>query len=405
MNKIYLFSQYFHPESISTGQLLTELVERLSLKGWKSHVTAAQPTYYGRERVERTISLHERATTVSRINNLQLDKNSLIGKALNYFSVSFLFSWRQLFVPTKRLIVAVTNPAIFPILAAIVATIRNQKLIIIVHDVYPEIVAALGYLRPDSLLYSLWKRVDAWAHSKADAVVVLGRDMEDQLRTRLGYAKYVSIPNWSDVPPVHRSDNLLLKKQQQLKNKFVVLYSGNLGLFHPIECILNAARIMSNLGCNQIHFLFIGGGGKLPIAKEMAGDYRLTNVSFLPYQPKELLPHSLGLADVGIVSLSEGVSGLAVPSKLYGLLSAGKPIVANVPPDSEVALVIDEETCGIHCGPNDSEALAAAVIRYFEHPDLLSLHGNNARVAAKAKYSLDVVTDKYDKLFGSVLAS
>lgn len=137
----------------------------------------------------------------------------------------------------------------------------------------------------------------------------------------------------------------------------------------------------------------------------MAKLYQLANVSFLPYQPKELLPHSLGFADVGIVSLSEGITGLAVPSKLYGLMSAGKPIVANVPAESEVALVLDEEKCGIHCAPNDSSALASAVIRYFENPELVNEHGRRSQTAAKQKYSIDVVAKMYDQVLSAVIAS
>lgn len=405
---LFFISQYFYPENISTGQLLSELVGQLSAIGWKAKVLSAQPSYYERKRVDSKLFLPGTGVEICRVNTPTLNKNSITGKIVNYLSVTLMFAMRQLFLPQSSLVVTVTNPAIYPVFSAVVARIRKQRLVIIIHDVYPEIVAALDFMSAESLVYRTWLRADKWAQKSARACIVLGRDMHAVItrRHRRGSAPSLAvIPNWAKTSDFRstRNDNPFLDEYSFLKKKFIVMYSGNMGLFHPIEALIQAAHVIQEYGNTDIHFAFVGGGGKLGSARSLSKKLGLQNTCFLPYQPKNRLKHSLGAADVGLVSLNVEVTGLAVPSKLYGLLAAGKPILANVPANCEVALVLHEEQCGLWCEPNDAQGIAQALMKYRSQPELMERHSHNALQAAEKRYSLDIAAQEYDRVFREII--
>lgn len=408
MKSFILISQYYYPEQISTGQILTELSAELHELGWRVDAVSAQPSYYQTQKVPKRITVPGTSIVVRRVRNLTLNKNRLLGKILNYSSITLGLCWRQIMLPTGSVILTVTNPAVYPIVAAFVARIRKQRLVIIVHDVYPEILVALKYLSASCQVVKTWRRLDEWAHSVAYASIVLGNDMMKALRGRSRTRapnRVLRIPNWSIVEPLsenQRASNPLFFEYPILDKKFIVLYSGNLGLFHPIEAIIKAAELVQQSRYVDILFVFIGGGGKLKLAKEMVMNRSLENVVFLPYQSKERLPYSLGLANIGLVSLSKGVEGLAVPSKLYGLMAAGKPIIANVPIGSEVAEVLRDERCGFVCDPDDSTSLANLILRVYGDRSLEAELGHRSREAAESTYSLLSIAAQYNDLLTEV---
>jgi glycosyltransferase involved in cell wall biosynthesis len=220
--------------------------------------------------------------------------------------------------------------------------------------------------------------------------------MSDVLRGKgVPEEKLRIIENWADgdaIRPLPRSENPFIR-EHGLAGKFVVMYSGNMGLLHDLESIVGAAARLRER--TEMRFVFIGGGGKLPAVRRLVDEHRLDNVLLLPYQPREALGYTLTAADVSLVSLAAGNEGLAVPSKLYGIMAAGSPVVANVPEACEVARVLAEAECGLVVPVGDPEALAGAIARYLDDPELRRRHGSNARTEFERRYALERVVDRW----------
>lgn len=401
--KILILSQYFYPELISTGQLLTELSEDLVDLGCSVNVVAGQPTYYESFRVP--VELDHRGIKILRVGNTQVEKNSVLGKILNSATFFLGAIHKSLNLSPDTVVLVVTNPPILPFVPYLLSLVRKQKYVCLLHDVYPDIAARFGYLRKEGILYRMWERANRSVLHGAAAVIVLGRDMEEKVREKLDRSEWEKIrviPNWSDgeaVIPVEKEENPFLREIGLLPSMFIVQYSGNMGLTHDMETIVEAASRLREI---PVRFLFIGGGGKREMIGKMAEDLGLGNVQFLPYQPKENLRYSLACSDVSLVSLEEGVEGLSVPSKYYGILASGRPVIAMMAERSEVAISIRETGCGYVVPPKAPEELAEKIRYLFNHPDAAREMGKKARESLERSYSRRVVVGKYHDLLREV---
>jgi glycosyltransferase involved in cell wall biosynthesis len=219
----------------------------------------------------------------------------------------------------------------------------------------------------------------------ADRVVSIGRDMDRRL-AELGVAaeKVVTIPGWADVAAVRPlGQPSRLRCEWRLEDRFVVMHSGNVGFSQGLETFLDAAALLTHRP--EIAFLVVGEGAARPKLELEARRRHLENVLFQPYQPKALLAESLGVADIHVVGLRAGLAGYIVPSKVYGILAAGKPIIAAVEEGSEPALIVVEHRCGRRIEPEDPEALAEAVLE-MRNTQLEDM-GRQARIAAEEHYN------------------
>jgi len=403
--KITILSQYFYPELISTGQLLTELAEDLVNLGCEVDVFAGQPTYYGRSLVDKKIEY--RGITIHRVGNTQLSKNSISGKILNSLTFSIGVFVKALSSSRDSILLVVTNPPVLPMVASLLSIIGRQKYVCIIHDVYPDIAVKLGYLKKGGWIEWLWERMNRKVLRRSRAIVVLGRDMYEKIRQKLPsseWGKIHYIPNWSDgdaIIPVPKDDNEFLKESGFVPSDFIVQYSGNMGLFHDMETIVEAAEKLRDL---PIKFLLIGGGGKRGKIEAMTRSFGLQNVLFLPYQPKEMLRYSLSSSDVSLVCLEEGIEGLAVPCKYYGILASGRPVIALMSEDSEIAASVRESKCGFVIPQGDADALADKILFLFHHPDIASEMGRQGRDLLERKYSRNIVSHQYLDLLKMVRA-
>jgi glycosyltransferase involved in cell wall biosynthesis len=213
--------------------------------------------------------------------------------------------------------------------------------------------------------------------------------------------KVVYAPLWSPVEKggIHKPEETLLGKRLDIKGKFVVQYSGNMGLWHDLETIVRAAKILESN--KNIHFVLIGDGMRKAKAKILAETYGLGNITWLPFQPLAHLEDSLACCHLALISQREGMCGVAVPCKLYGILAAGRPILAQVPHASETALTILEEKCGLVVAPGDETALADAINDMASKTALVEKMGRAARNAYTSKYTLESACDRFAAFFGT----
>jgi glycosyltransferase involved in cell wall biosynthesis len=236
-------------------------------------------------------------------------------------------------------------------------------------------------------------------------IVVIGRDMEALVaRSSISQRKIVRIPNWADaddIAPTPRSGNGLLAKLG-LTDRFVIQYSGNMGRTHGLECLVDAAEGLRHE--DDIHFLFIGTGAKKKWLERAVDDRGLTNVTLLPYQPRDALTVSLGACDLAVISFAPGMSGLSVPSRMYNVMAAGKPILAVADLESEIAWVVREEMIGWVTPPGDAAEIVSVILEAKSDGARLVEMGRRARTAAETKYSYDFVIDSYRSALGGLLA-
>jgi glycosyltransferase involved in cell wall biosynthesis len=289
--------------------------------------------------------------------------------------------------------VAETDPPLLGVLAAVLKRVRGCRFLYYCQDLYPDVAEATGGVA-NPLLLGILRRANRWAYARADGIVVLGQDMRARLLAK-GVApdRVTVVPNWADVDRIRPL--ACNRFRARFGDKFVVMYSGNLGWSQDLELVLRAGeRLRSD---ERVHFVLIGEGAKKESLRELAREAGLTNVEFLPYQPKELLAESLGAADIHLVPLRRGLAGCLVPSKVYSVLAAGRAFLAIMEEEAEVALLARQRGVGIVVPPDDVEALVVAVRWCMDNPRELAEMGRRGRRLAEECYSRRAATRLFER--------
>jgi glycosyltransferase involved in cell wall biosynthesis len=282
-------------------------------------------------------------------------------------------------VDRHDVVLALTTPPLIATGAALACRARRVPLVGWVQDVYPEVAARFGVIDEASLAYKALHTATRATHGSSTRIVALSDRMRERLVEQgAPAAKVRVIPNWADgahVRPVPRGENDF-RRQHGIEDRFVALYSGNLGVGHEFETFMAAAKHLER-ACPEVLFLFVGDGARKAEAQRLAEG--LGNVRFLPYQKRESLAASLSSADVHLISLREGLDGLLVPSKLYGAMASARPIYFVGPAGCEVARVVREHGIGWSGSPGESVGLANALTRAVSEPQQTERLGLEAR--------------------------
>ena len=387
---VVLLCQTFYPDMQSTSQLYTELFKELArIPRVKITVICGFPAgLVDSATVKRKDKLGD--IDIRRCGFRVDIKRNMLSRAISYFSFALHAAWVLFWLRGKDVVVGCTSPPIGAIMLMFTSLIGRFKYLYVIQDVYPEGLFATGLLKRTALSARLWLFLNKLSYRRADRLIVLGRDMTTLLQKDYGISseKVTYIPHWSimePTQPISFKENPLAK-ELKLLDKFVIQYSGNMGLWHDIEIFLHAAAVLQDEP--KIHFLFIGGGRRRCDAEELSKKLALKNLTWMDFVPQERLPESLTCCHVALISLREGLEGIAVPSKLYGILASGRAIIAQTPVTSEITLTINEERCGI-CVPNgDVDALVVAIRRLFADQSLVSEMSTRAFSAYKNKYTL-----------------
>ncbi|HET6369625.1 MAG TPA: glycosyltransferase family 4 protein, partial [Nitrospiria bacterium] len=356
---VAFFNRSFHPEVAATGQLLTELCEDLvSRHGFRVSVVAGVPLgesgfkpptsgglFFHRER--------HRGVDVLRARGTRFSKKSILGRICNYLTYFLSACITGLRLERPDVVVAFTDPPIIGLAAYLTSRRFGVPLVLSCRDVYPEVAEITGGFKSKWGNRILWI-ISRFLIKKADRTVALGETMRQRLIAGKGAdpAKVMVIPDWADcgaITPGPKRNAFSLT--HDLADTFVVMHSGNIGLTQDLETLIDAAARLG--GFPEIEIVFVGDGVKREPLEAKAEALGLKNVRFLPFAPKEKLHESFAAADLFVVSLKRGLSGYIVPSKLYGILAAGRPYVAAVDPETEVAAITKEYECGILVRPGD----------------------------------------------------
>jgi glycosyltransferase involved in cell wall biosynthesis len=392
--KILFLNRSYWPDVEATGQLLTELCTALATEHDVT-VIAGLPNHTagGGRLFEREV---RDGVTIVRVGNRRFSKASLLSRAVGLASYSLLAGWAAFRHDRPDVIVAETDPPLLGALGALLKRWHGCRFLFYLQDLYPEVGLALKRFRPGLLTAVLYQAGQAAFHA-ADRVVVLGEDMRRRvLRRGVQGKKIAVVANWVDTRtvsplPVART----LRAAWGLNGRFVVMYSGNLGLSQNLQGVLAAARTLRQ---DPVEFVLVGDGAARADLEARAREWSLENVRFLPYQPKERLSESLGAADLHVLPLHRGLAGYIVPSKLYGILAAGKPYVAAVDADSDAARIARDSGSGLVVEPDSADALVGAIRWCLRHPDELAAMGRRGRDFAQSHCDRTVAVERFGRI-------
>lgn len=316
---------------------------------------------------------------VLRARGTRLSKRRFIGRFTNYMTYFTSACLAGLRLDRPDLIIALTDPPIIGLAACLASRRYGVPFVMSYRDVFPEVARLLEDFHVESV-NAILQRVNRFLVAHADRVITLGESMQRRLIDGKGAepCKTVIIPDWADcqaiVPSPKRNP---FSDAHGLADRFVVMHAGNLGLSQNLESVVGAAEYLLDLP--DLVLLFVGEGVKKPALQAIARDRGLTNVRFLPYQPKADLSNTFAAADCFVVSLIVGLSGFIVPSKLYAILAAGRPYVAAMERDSEAVRIAEQEGCGLVADPGNAESLAAQIRALYQNRNLARQMGERAR--------------------------
>jgi len=397
---LWLVSELYFPEEAATGYYMTLLAEGLAGHS-KVGVICCQPRY-GRDAVRAPWRENRHGVTIRRCRSTTFNKDRFLGRACNAFtsSLSMFFMSLRLFRPGDTVLV-VTNPPSLPFVIAEACRWRRARCCLRIDDVYPEAMVNAGLLEEGGLPTRCLGAVTARLYRRMHRIVVLGRDMHRLVKSRLNGAsdRVEIIPNWADteeVQPQAKSDNRTLKRLGLL-DKFVVGYAGNLGPLQAIDCLFASAIQLRQE--NDVHFLIAGSGRRSAWLNAAVAESQLKNICLLGQRPRREQQDFLNACDVAVISLVRGMAGVGVPSRLYNMLAAGKPIIASVDSDSEIAQVVREEQIGWVVPPEDPAALATAILSARRASGELAQMGRRARCSAQTKYTRELIVAAYRRVF------
>lgn len=338
----------------------------------------------------------------------QVNDKLLIRQAPGYDRSSLfkrLYSWSKYLLASTRSILGgrgsdafliVSNPPLLGAWFWLLNQIRRRPYAVLVYDIHPDVLVMMGMLNKRSPIVKGWRWINRKVYRDAEVVVTLGGWMAARLmQPEQEEFSPVVIPPWADtgrVLPLSASENPVSQRFNP-QGKQIVLYSGNMGISHDIDSMLEAARRLRNR--DDLLFLFIGNGQKWGEVERFKQEYQLKNIELYPFQPEELLPMTMALATISLVALDRGAEGLMVPSKLFYYLAAGSAVIGICRENNELRDVISDHECGLCVEPGTPDLLAAAIEGMLDNASCLEKYRQNARKAAVEQYSKEAGVGRF----------
>lgn len=403
---ILFLCQYFYPEYISSATLPYDTAIALVNAGFSVSVLCGYPKEYNESEDAPLKEVHNRIN-IRRLNYIQLKRCSFWGRIINYFSFTIAVLLNFLSLKRYKSIIVYSNPPVLPFVAALANVIYKTKIIFVCYDVYPEIAFITNSISSNSLIGKAMQLLNKFIFKHVSNVVALSNEMKEYLlnnRKKIFSGQIIVIPNWYENGIVNDL------KQSQLDNIFadlipgknlIVSYLGNLGVCQDLDTILNAIRITNNI--NDIKFLFSGHGNKMDQLKEIVKKEKLDNVKIYNFLHGKDFQDALNISDIFIVSLAEGLTGLAVPSKTYSYMMAGKPILAIMDNYSDISKDLIDNDAGCHIKTGEADRLVSYIIMLKNDEQLRKTMGINANKIFIEKYTKEICTLKYVRMMMKIL--
>jgi colanic acid biosynthesis glycosyl transferase WcaI len=398
--KFLLISQVFYPDEVSTANLFTGLCTSLVKQGVPVEVWAGHPSYTKSTRQPGIVN--HNGMTIRYLASTNFHKSSLSGRFINILTFTLSVCLRLLFERGKTPVWAHTTHPFTGIVASGICRLKDRKFIYILLDIFPEGLVRLGKLSARNPLVKLWERMFIKALGRSEKIIAIGRDIKELMgeKNRALIDKTEYIPHWHEddaIFPIEIEKNNIIS-EYGLNDKFLVQYSGNMGLWNEMKTIGMAV----NRAADDVVYIFVGGGMR---KQELINEFSVqnpANVIMLPFQEGKKFNESLNASHVHLVTLKNNLEGIAVPCKIYGILAAGKPVIGMVPENSEIGLVIKEEKCGILLHPGDLQGLLNALTFLKENDGARNEMGKKSRIAFENKYKVGIISERYKMLLDTI---
>lgn len=399
--RVVFVNRFFFPDEAATSQLLSDLAFATARGGSEVVVVTSSQRYRGGAGLP--VAETVRGVGVRRLWTPGRGRASLVRRALQYAAFYVGTGWHLLRTLRRGdILVVMTDPPALSVPAAAVASLKGALLVNWLQDVFPEVATQLGIRVP---AHRLMARARNWSLRRARANVVLSPGMGRRVTASGADPAHIRvIENWTDEASIlpmepHAS---LFRRQRALEDRFVVAYSGNMGRAHEFATLLDAAE---RLGAEPgIAFLLVGEGHALASIRARIAQQGLTNIFIEPPQPRERLADVLAAGDVHLVSLQPSMEGLVVPSKYYGVLAAGRPVIYVGDADGDLAREIVRCDCGRVVAPGDSIELARQIRSLRDDPAECRRLGRRARQLAEARYTRRAALERWQQLLSALAA-
>ena len=385
--RILLLNQFFWPDSAATSQLLTDLARGLADEGHTVDAVCADGGY------AIPAGGDPPPVAIHRVKSIPFVRGKA-GRILSYLSFYIGAALRGLTLPRPDLVLTLTTPPLLSLLGTIISTLRGSRHFIWEMDVYPDVAIDLNYFKAGGPADRITGALADLSRRRADGIIALGECMKQRLVDRGICADRIAVAeNWADGHAIHP------EPRPGDPDQLVLLYSGNLGLAHDLDTLTESMRQLRD--DDRFHFLFVGSGGRRQELSSFCETHGISSVELRPYVPRNSLSQSLSAGDIGLVTQREACCGSVVPSKVYGLMAAGRPILFIGPRNATPALLVERFSCGWHVNCNDSSALTALLKYLASNPAEIAQAGRRARQAFLDHYDLPLGVARIVKILGA----
>jgi hypothetical protein len=379
--KVLVLNLYYPPDTSATAKMAAAFVEPLATNHDVTLI-CGRPSYDPTERRPWHLSRAEKQHNVSvvRVGSTDYPRTQMARRVFNYLTYVALSVPRALFVSCDA-VLAMTDPPFEGIVGAFVAMLKRKPFVYNIRDMYPDMAVGGSIVQP-GLLGRIWEKLHRWALRRATRVIVLGEDMKSRIIAKGVAPERIAIVR--DGIELAAAAISVADFDPEVMNairgnfRFVLVHAGNLGFYGAWDALLAAARELESDG---VGFIFVGDGAERARLEAAATDS--PNVRFLPFFPATKIPSVLAAADAHIITIKRGLEGVVVPSKIYGILAAGRPVVAVAPKETDAAVLAAREGFGIAADPDSPSELVTVLRALFADPVRLVAMGAAARTAAQ----------------------
>jgi colanic acid biosynthesis glycosyl transferase WcaI len=375
---VLLLNEYFPPDTAATAKNAALVAEAIAERHYVT-VLAGRPSYDPTVRYPPYLWRRERQgnLTIERVGSTAFSRFRMKGRVANYLSYLTLSLPRALSM-RPDVVLAMTDPPIEGIVGASIAKFLGRPFVYNLRDLYPDMALA-GEILHSGRWTDSWERSHRKALHSAVRVIVLGEDMRERILEKgIDPARVVVVRDAVPFPEIPAAVDEAVVREIRGRFRFVIIHAGNLGFYGAWVTLIHAARLLERDG---VGLVFIGEGAQKQQVQQAARG--CANVRFLPFRPDSELPSVMAAGNLHVVTIKKGLEGVVVPSKMYNIFAAGRPLLAVATEKAEVARWAEQCSCGIAADPDDAEQVAKSVRSVLAAPERLEQMSREARKLAK----------------------
>ncbi|MBI6069097.1 glycosyltransferase family 4 protein [Clostridium perfringens] len=398
--KVVLVSEFFYPYKTSTQKILTELAEDFVEYGLEVDVLTTKNAYREEKQDLGKYEIY-RGINIKRVFSTEGNRDSKIGRLLNYITFTTSVFFNLLFKKNYDKILFVSNPPLVPFIGYLIRKLRGKNYIYLVHDIYPDVAEKLGVIKKGSIISKVMNYMNKKIYTNAERIIALGKDMKRVIADKgVDEEKIEIVTNWADSRVNYEKEvDKNFYKKYRLENKFNILYTGNISKVHAIDTIVEVAKILKNE--EDIMFTFVGDGNRKQDLIKLKEKEDLRNIQLENYMFGEEYNNLLNCANLFITTLQQGIEGLGVPSKTYTYMSVAKPLIAIMSENSEIGSMVNQYNLGKQFNNKEYHKIAEFILELKNSNELYNEISKNVRNKFLNEYERKKVTNKFYKAINS----